>query len=93
VYGHFTLATGWNVVSVSAPERPADLPAWSERVRALLSRGGVVICDLSGVRGADLGVIDALARLQLTARRAHARLLLTGLNGDLRDLWEWTGLP
>lgn len=64
------------------------------QVRRLLGRGDieVVTCDVSQAV-ADLGAIDALARLQLTARRLGGRIRLRGAPPDLAELIEWVGVP
>jgi anti-anti-sigma regulatory factor len=41
---------------------------------------------------ADLGTIDALARLQLTARRAGLHMRLRAVPRELRELLELVGL-
>ena len=51
----------------------------------------VVRCDVSGVT-ADAAALDALARLQLTAHRFGATLLLHDAGRALTDLIEWAGL-
>jgi anti-anti-sigma regulatory factor len=71
-----------------------DTPALTERLRAVLegSASGRVICDVSGVAGADLGTVEVLARLRVAARRAGRRLVLRGVNGDLAELVLLAGL-
>jgi hypothetical protein len=56
--------------SIEGPIARADLPGLCERVCALLerSRAGVAFCDVHGV-DVDAVTVDALARLQLAARR------------------------
>lgn len=60
------------LVRLRAPLRPGQARRLDARLRVLL-RGGVreVVCTVSG---ADLGVVDALARLHLLARRAGVPL-------------------
>jgi hypothetical protein len=41
---------------------------------------------------ADLGIVDALARLQLAARRSGYEVALTRAPDDLRELIELAGL-
>jgi anti-anti-sigma regulatory factor len=71
-----------------------DTPALTERLRAVLEgcASGRVICDVSGVAGADLGTVEVLARLRVAARRAGRRLVLRGVNGDLAELVLLAGL-
>ena len=75
------------------PIAPADLPGLSHRVCALLqgSRAGVALCDVSGV-APDAVTVDALARLQLAARRHGCRVRLRGASLELLELVEFMGL-
>jgi hypothetical protein len=50
------------------------------------------VCDGSGL-AATLDTIDALARLQLKARRRGCRLQLRNLDGALEELIALIGLP
>lgn len=64
------------------------------QVRRLLDGGGVdvVTCDVGGAV-ADLGAIDALARLQLTAQRMGGRIRLRAAAPGLAELIEFVGVP
>jgi ABC-type transporter Mla MlaB component len=79
---------------VSGPLTPADAADLSERVRAELERSGdpVVVCDVAGLTRPDAGVIDALARAQLTARRLGGRVQLRDPPRELRELLDLFGL-
>jgi ABC-type transporter Mla MlaB component len=70
-----------------------DLPGLCERVCALLteSTGGDVGCNVDGVE-ADAVTVDALARLQLAARRQGCRIHLRNASGDLLELVAFMGL-
>lgn len=59
------------VLDVRSPIAPAAVPALCERVRVLLTVGvvEVITCEVGGLTEPDPGAVDALARLQLTARR------------------------
>jgi hypothetical protein len=48
--------------------------------------------DVSWLVPADLGVVEALARLQLAALRCGRRLQLHGAHGGLVELLEFVGL-
>jgi ABC-type transporter Mla MlaB component len=50
-----------------------------------------VFCDVQGVK-ADAATVDALARLQLAARRCQCRVRLRGASHELRDLVAFMGL-
>lgn len=52
----------------------------------------LVGCDVSGCEGADVGALEALARLQLAARRRGLRVVFRGASRDLCDLLAWAGL-
>ncbi|NUT55260.1 MAG: STAS domain-containing protein [Thermoleophilia bacterium] len=70
-----------------------DLPGLCDRVCALLtaSGGGEVRCDVAGV-DADAVTVDALARLQLAARRQGCQVRLRNASSDLLDLVAFMGL-
>jgi len=64
------------------------------QVRRLLGTGDVdiVTCDLSGAVP-DLGSIDALARLQLTAKRLGGHIRLRSTAPELSELIDFVGVP
>jgi ABC-type transporter Mla MlaB component len=70
-----------------------DLPGLCDRVCALLTAtgGGDVRCDVAGV-DADAVTVDALARLQLAARRQGCRIHLRNASDDLLELVAFMGL-
>jgi hypothetical protein len=80
-------------LAVSGPIDRSDLPGLSERVGALLERSGpaLVVCDV-GEAAADAVTVDALARLQLAARRHDCRLCLRHASADLAALIRFVGL-
>jgi anti-anti-sigma regulatory factor len=51
-----------------------------------------ILCDVSGLEGAEAETIDLLARLQLAARRHGGTLLLLHASPALRDLIAFVGL-
>ncbi len=71
-----------------------DIPKLCECARALLENelGDVVICDVGAVISPDAVTVDALARLQLVARRVGRRVLLLHAGRDLLDLLHLMGL-
>ena len=75
------------------PLARADLPALCDHVAELLAghAGTVVVCDV-GALPPDAVAIDALARLQLTARRVRCRVVLTGAPAALLSLLAFAGL-
>lgn len=68
----------------------ADLP----RLCAAIEEGDaeVVVCDVGALLAVDVGTIDALARLQLTARRRGSRMCLRGCSPALEALLAFAGL-
>jgi anti-anti-sigma regulatory factor len=52
----------------------------------------VIPCDVAWVARADVHVVDALARLQLAARRRGRRLVLRNASSDLAELVGLMGL-
>jgi ABC-type transporter Mla MlaB component len=70
------------------------IPALCERARRLLEGGdaGPVPCDVAALAEPDAVTIDALARLQLTARRLGYHVELRRACEELEDLLTLTGL-
>jgi ABC-type transporter Mla MlaB component len=79
--------------AIEGPISPADLPGLCEPVTRLLEKGAteVAICDVSGI-GVDAVTIDALARLQLAARRHGCRIRLCNASSELHELVDFMGL-
>ncbi len=71
----------------------ADLPGLCARVCALLDGcgGGSVLCDVNGV-DPDAVTVDALARLQLAARRRGCKVQLCNASDELLELVAFMGL-
>jgi|HubBroStandDraft_6_1064221.scaffolds.fasta_scaffold325373_2 ABC-type transporter Mla MlaB component len=79
--------------AIGGPLERDDLPALYERVCGLLESSGaaLAVCDVAGV-GADAVTVDALARLQLAARRHGCRITLRHTSDELRALIAFMGL-
>jgi ABC-type transporter Mla MlaB component len=79
--------------AIRGPIGRADLPGLCTRVCALLeeSDAGVVLCDVSGV-DPDAVTVDALARLQLAARRHGCRVRLRNASEELLELLAFMAL-
>jgi ABC-type transporter Mla MlaB component len=79
--------------AIGGPIDREDLPALYERVCTLLrgAAADVAVCDVTGV-AADAVAVDALARLQLAARRHGCRIRLAHTSAELRDLIAFMGL-
>ncbi|GAA3726458.1 anti-anti-sigma regulatory factor [Spinactinospora alkalitolerans] len=82
------------VVVLGGPITRADAPRLCERLRALLRGTGAdeVVCDVSGVADPGVAAVEALVRMQLTARRLGHRIRLRRACGELRELLALTGL-
>ena len=70
-----------------------DLPGLCERVCALLRENGTGIarCDVHSV-AADAVTVDALARLQVAARRQGCQVRLQNASSELLELVQFMGL-
>lgn len=73
---------------------PTDIPGLCTKLRALASTDepSVVVCDAAALTEPDGVSLDALARLQLTARRLGTRISLTRTPEKLYDLLDLAGL-
>lgn len=80
-------------LAIHGPIAREDLPGVCERVCALLhdTSGAVAVCDVAGVEP-DAVTVEALARLQLVARRIGCRVRLRRASRPLRDLVAFMGL-
>jgi hypothetical protein len=81
------------VLAVGRPIAPADLPGLGEKASALLDRKkpDVALCDVRAAEP-DAVTVDALARLQLAARRRGCQVLLRHAPSELLDLLAFMGL-
>jgi ABC-type transporter Mla MlaB component len=79
--------------AVHGPIARADLPGLCDRVCADLavSEAEIAYCDVAGV-DPDAVTVDALARLQLAARRRGCQVRLRHASPELLDLVEFMGL-
>jgi ABC-type transporter Mla MlaB component len=73
----------------------ADVRALCDRAERLLQEGHPtdLECDVGGVRAPDLGTVEALARVELTAKRLGADVRLRGASVELLELLALCGLP
>jgi ABC-type transporter Mla MlaB component len=78
--------------TISGPISRDDLPGLCKRVRAVLDEGGSVVrCDVACVEP-DAVTVDAVARLQLAARRRGCEVRLCNASDALLELVELMGL-
>lgn len=82
------------VLTLRGAIAPADVPRLCARVHALVegSHADLVVCDVAEVMEADCATVDALAGMQLTARRLGSELRLRGASDELHDLLALVGL-
>lgn len=80
-------------VAVRGPVAAADLPGLAARVCRLLgcNPGAVVLCEVTGGRP-DATTVEALARLQLLARRHGCTVRLRNASAELLELIDLMGL-
>ncbi len=74
----------------------ADVAALCERAELLLQEepGAPLECDVAHVgERPDLATVEALARVELTARRLGSDICLRGAPAELLDLLAFCGLP
>jgi ABC-type transporter Mla MlaB component len=72
---------------------PEDVAGLVAQLRALLDAGtGEVVCDVAGVLEPDLVAMDALARMQRTARLRGRGIRLRDARPDLLELLRFCGL-
>lgn len=71
-----------------------DIPDLCRRARAIIDATpvDVVVCDVAGIVRPDGVTLDALARLQLAARRRGCRVALRGAAPELLALLALSGL-
>ena len=62
------------------------------RVAVLLESDDALICDVSAVRLPDVRTVDALAHLQLVAKRAGREMSIRGAGDELTGLIAFMGL-
>lgn len=81
------------VLVIAGPIGEGDVPRLCERLRVLLSSSDVelVVCDVRAL-AADAVTVDALARLQLTARRLGRQIKLHRASSGLEELLSFAGL-
>lgn len=79
--------------AVWGPIARDDLAGLSARLCALLTEADatLALCDVAGVE-VDAVAVEALARLQLLARRHRCRIRLRNVSDELRDLITFMGL-
>jgi ABC-type transporter Mla MlaB component len=79
--------------AIRGPIAQADLPGLCDRVCALLAGSAALTatCDVEGIVP-DAVTVDALAKLQLAARRRGCRITLENASPELCGLVAFMGL-
>ena len=79
---------------IRGPLTPRDAAALCERARSELERSDaeVLVCDVAALTHPNAGTIEALARLQLAARRLGREVRLRDPSRELRELVDLFGL-
>jgi hypothetical protein len=82
------------VFAVYGPIARADLPGLCNRVCRLLqtSDGSVLVCEIGSGVAPDAIAVDALARLELAARRLGCHIRLRDVSPELQQLIRFCGL-
>ena len=79
--------------AVWGPISRDDLPGLCDRICRVLTSSGadVAFCDVEGVQP-DAVTVEALARLQVGARRTGCQVRLVNASRELRELVAFIGL-
>jgi ABC-type transporter Mla MlaB component len=87
------LAPNTVAFAVRGPIARTDLPGLCQRICTLFAESGaeLALCDVHDVPP-DAVTVDALARLQLGARRSGCTVRLRGASPELRALVAFMGL-
>jgi ABC-type transporter Mla MlaB component len=86
--------SGQMVLIVSGSIGGTEATRACRHVRELLQGcdASAIVCDVSALVDPDVMTVDALARLQLTARRAGHRIRLLHACNELKQLLDLMGL-
>ena len=81
------------VLVIGAPIADGDAPLLCERLRAVACASGAqtIVCDVRAL-AAEARSVDALARMQLVARRLGCQIRLYRASPELADLLAFLGL-
>jgi ABC-type transporter Mla MlaB component len=83
------------VLVLSGPVARSDIPAVCDQVQTILASAGpgaTLCCDVAELDPPDAAALDALARIQLLARRRGRRIRLRHARPELKDLVAFCGL-
>jgi ABC-type transporter Mla MlaB component len=87
-------SNGPATLAITGPVERDGIAALCERARASIERSDAdtVVCDVGRLGRPDAVTVEALARLQLEARRLGRRIVFRDACGELRDLVALVGL-
>jgi hypothetical protein len=79
---------------IDGPIAPSDVPGLCARARVLIegSDADVLVCDVGAFVLPDAVTVEAVARLQLTARRLGRQVRLRHASLELQQLLDLVGL-
>jgi ABC-type transporter Mla MlaB component len=82
------------VLAVGGRIEPADVGGLVERARRAIMRSDAVVvtCDVGDIADPDAVTVDALARLQLVARRHGRAIRFRQVSRELKELLVLMGL-
>lgn len=86
------------IVKIGAPSANPEIPKLCDRLRTLAEEEGdggaadLLVCDASALTDANAATVDALARLQLAARRLGREVRIEHASERLRGLLTLLGL-
>ena len=82
------------LIAIDGPIDRADIPSLCDRFRVLFAAAGSrqVICDVAALTAPDATAVDALARIQLMARRLGLEVCFSGASSGLVELISLAGL-
>jgi anti-anti-sigma regulatory factor len=82
------------LIAIDGPIHRADIASLCDRFRARLddARPGWVVCDVRALTSPNAAAVDALARLQLMARRLGLQVRVSGASAELVELLSLAGL-
>ncbi len=81
-------------LDLRVPMDPAEAASLCRLLRTILegTDAEMVVCDVGALTDPDIGTVDTLARLQLTARRLRREIALGHASPELRALLGLVGL-
>jgi ABC-type transporter Mla MlaB component len=79
-------------VIIGAPTSTAEITALADELCAVRLQGDPLVCDVASLLQPDCATVEALARLQLAARRLQRQICLRDASRELVELVTLAGL-